>query len=70
MPSNYYWIIYVRMCLVNDGNGDDEKNEGRKKSIKQNVCVMEETRKKSGKNNEQINERKQVMSEMNEAIVI
>jgi hypothetical protein len=31
---------------------------------------MEETRKKSGKNNEQINERKQVMSEMNEAIVI
>jgi hypothetical protein len=34
MLSNYYWIIYVRMCLVNDGNGDDEKNEGRKKSIK------------------------------------
>jgi hypothetical protein len=34
MFSNYYWIIYVRMCLVNDGNGDDEKNEGRKKSIK------------------------------------
>jgi hypothetical protein len=34
MLSNYYWIMYVRVCLVNDGNGDDEKTGGRKKSIK------------------------------------
>lgn len=32
--------MYVRVCLVNDGNGDDErKNEGRKK-INQMECMQ------------------------------
>ncbi len=40
MLSHYYWIMFVRVyvCLVNDGNGDDEESEGRKK-INQIECM-------------------------------
>lgn len=70
MLCNYYWIIYVCACLVNDGNGNDEQNEGKK--INQIECgsAMKETREKSRKNHEHVYETKQVMPEMNTSIVI
>lgn len=60
----------VCVCLVNNGNEDDERNEqGRNQSNR--MCDGNEDARgtKICKNHEQIVERKQVMSEMNRAIV-